>query len=136
MTTDQAALPRRHGRQPAAHRSRSRMRARSIATGEISDDGAARRSRIAEIRALIKQQEEIGLQAVTDGEFRRAFWHFDFLEHLDGVERVEADSGIHFKGGVGIPKALRVTGKIGFSGHPMIEHFRFLKDNADRARRR
>ena len=38
-----------------------------------------------EIRALIKRQEEIGLQAVTDGEFRRAYWHFDFLEHLDGV---------------------------------------------------
>src|SRR6478736_5209902 len=54
-----------------------------------------------EIRALIKKQEEIGLQAVTDGEFRRAFWHFDFLEHLDGVISIEADSGMNFKGGVG-----------------------------------
>src|SRR5829696_5886100 len=66
-----------------------------------------------EIRALIKRQEEIGLQAVTDGEFRRAFWHFDFLEHLDGVTSVEADSGMNFKGGIGITKALRVTAKVG-----------------------
>ncbi|MEE1655477.1 5-methyltetrahydropteroyltriglutamate--homocysteine S-methyltransferase [Microvirga sp. CF3062] len=86
-----------------------------------------------EIRALIKRQEEIGLQAVTDGEFRRAYWHFDFLEHLDGVTSVEADSGMNFKGGVGIAKALRVTGKVGFSGrHPMIDHFRFVKDNTGR----
>src|ERR671921_2855204 len=96
--------------------------------GEISDE-ALKEVEDREIRALIKKQEEIGLQAVTDGEFRRAFWHFDFLEHLDGVDSIEADSGLNFKGGVGIAKALRVTGKIGFSDHPMLEHFRFLKNN-------
>ncbi|MBM6581922.1 5-methyltetrahydropteroyltriglutamate--homocysteine S-methyltransferase [Microvirga sp. BT689] len=100
--------------------------------GEISD-AALKEIEDREIRALIKRQEEIGLQAVTDGEFRRAYWHFDFLEHLDGVTSVEADSGMNFKGGVGIAKALRVTGKVGFSGqHPMIDHFRFVKDNTDR----
>ena len=99
--------------------------------GEISDaDLKAVEDR--EIRAVIGRQEEIGLQAVTDGEFRRAYWHFDFLEHLDGVTSVEADSGMHFKGGIGITKALRVTGKVGFSGHPMIDHFRFVKDNTTR----
>lgn len=85
-----------------------------------------------EIVKVIRKQEEVGLQAVTDGEFRRAYWHFDFLEHLDGVESVDADSGMNFKGGVGIAKALRVMGPIGFSGHPMIEHFRFLQANTDR----
>ncbi len=100
--------------------------------GEISD-AALKEIEDREIRALIKRQEEIGLQAVTDGEFRRAYWHFDFLEHLDGVTSVEADSGMNFKGGVGIAKALRVTGKVGFSGHhPMIDHFRFVKENTDR----
>jgi 5-methyltetrahydropteroyltriglutamate--homocysteine methyltransferase len=100
--------------------------------GEISD-AALKEIEDREIRALIKRQEDIGLQAVTDGEFRRAYWHFDFLEHLDGVTSVEADSGMNFKGGVGIAKALRVTGKVGFSGqHPMIDHFRFVKDNTDR----
>ncbi|MFY8115034.1 MAG: 5-methyltetrahydropteroyltriglutamate--homocysteine S-methyltransferase [Rhabdaerophilum sp.] len=82
-----------------------------------------------EIKALIAKQEAVGLKGVTDGEFRRAFWHFDFLEQLDGVTSVEADSGMNFKGGVGIAKALRITGKVGFSGHPMIEHFTFLKAN-------
>ena len=99
--------------------------------GALSD-AALREIEDREIRALIKRQEEIGLQAVTDGEFRRAFWHFDFLEHLDGVTSVEADSGMNFKGGVGISKALRITGKVGFSDHPMIEHFRFVKDNTSR----
>jgi len=99
--------------------------------GEITDE-ALKAVEDQEIRALIKRQEEIGLQAVTDGEFRRAFWHFDFLEHLDGVTSIEADSGMNFKGGVGIAKALRVTGKVGFSDHPMIDHFRFVKENTSR----
>jgi 5-methyltetrahydropteroyltriglutamate--homocysteine methyltransferase len=98
--------------------------------GELSD-AALKEIEDREIRTLIKRQEEIGLQAVTDGEFRRAFWHFDFLEHLDGVTSIEADSGMNFKGGVGISKALRVTGKVGFSDHPMIEHFRFVRDNTN-----
>lgn len=96
--------------------------------GEI-DASALKAVEDAEIRKLIAKQEEIGLKAITDGEFRRAYWHFDFLEELDGVESINADSGMNFKGGVGITKALRVTGKVGFSGHPMIEHFRFLKDH-------
>ncbi|HEX2509162.1 MAG TPA: 5-methyltetrahydropteroyltriglutamate--homocysteine S-methyltransferase [Microvirga sp.] len=99
--------------------------------GEIPDEDL-RAVEDREIRAVINRQEEIGLQAVTDGEFRRAYWHFDFLEHLDGVTSVEADSGMHFKGGIGITKALRITGKVGFSGHPMIDHFRFVKDNTTR----
>ena len=41
-----------------------------------------------EIRKIIKRQEDIGLEAITDGEFRRAFWHYDFLEGLDGIEMV------------------------------------------------
>ncbi len=85
-----------------------------------------------EIRTLTRKQEETGLEAVTDGEFRRAYWHFDFLEHLDGVTSVDLDSGMNFKGGFGINKALRVTGRIGFSNHPMIEHFRFLARNTGR----
>lgn len=95
------------------------------ARGEI-DDAALRAVEDAEIAKLVERQEAVGLQAVTDGEFRRAYWHFDFLEGLDGVETVAADSGMNFKGGVGIAKALKVTGRVGFSGHPMLEHFRFL----------
>lgn len=104
--------------------------------GEITD-AALNEVEDREIIGLIRQQEQVGLQAVTDGEFRRAYWHFDFLERLDGVTAVDLDSGMNFKGGVGINKALRITGKVGFnkvasSGHPMVEHFRFLARNTNR----
>jgi 5-methyltetrahydropteroyltriglutamate--homocysteine methyltransferase len=79
------------------------------------------------IQAVIAKQESIGLRGVTDGEFRREFWHIDFLAGLEGVESYQAERGIQFKGGETKPKGLRVTGKIGFNGHPMIEHFRFLQ---------
>lgn len=83
-----------------------------------------------EIKKLIARQEEIGMRAATDGEFRRSMWHYDFLEKLDGVEAFVSEQGIAFKGGIATKaKGLRVTGKLGFSGHPMIEHFRFLKEN-------
>jgi len=95
-------------------------------------DAALREVEDREIVALIRKQEQIGLQAVTDGEFRRAYWHFDFLEHLDGVTAVDLDSGMNFKGGVGINKALRITGKVGLTNHPMVEHFRFLARNTSR----
>lgn len=89
-----------------------------------------------EIRGIIAKQEAIGLKAVTDGEFRRAFWHFDFLEELQGVTGTWGEpgaGGVAFQGAHTKPKVLNVTGKLGFSGHPMIEHFRFLKANTSRA---
>ena len=85
-----------------------------------------------EIRKVIRRQEEVGLEAVTDGEFRRAFWHYDFLEELDGVQGVWLDQGVQFKGAQLKPKGLRIVGKIGFSSHPFIEHFRFVKENTSR----
>jgi 5-methyltetrahydropteroyltriglutamate--homocysteine methyltransferase len=81
----------------------------------------------AEIIKLVAEQEALGLQAVTDGELRRAWWHYDFLAGLDGVEMVEVAQGIQFAGVQTKAEAPRVTGKIGFSSHPMIGHFEFLK---------
>ena len=97
--------------------------------GEISADDLAAAEDIA-IVAAIHKQESVGLSGVTDGEFRRAFWHFDFLEALEGVESYEAGQGIQFKGGQTKPKGLRVVAKIAApERHPMVEHFRFLKDH-------
>ena len=85
----------------------------------------------AAIERIIARQAGVGLRSATDGEFRRAMWHFDFLEGLDGVESFHAAHGIAFKGGIETQaKGLRVTGKIGFSGHPMLDHFRFLRERA------
>src|SRR5262245_3965538 len=80
-----------------------------------------------EIEEIIRKQEEIGLKLATDGEFRRAYWHFDFFSMLDGIELYELDHGIQFQGVQSKPQSIRITGKIGFSNHPMVEHFKFLK---------
>ncbi len=80
-----------------------------------------------EVEKLIKKQEEIGLQLATDGEYRRSWWHFDFFGMLDGVEIYELDHGIQFHGIQTKPLSVRVKGKIDFSNHPFLEHFKFLK---------
>ena len=82
-----------------------------------------------EIDKVIRRQEAIGLRSVTDGEFRRAFWQIDFLERLDGVESYIGERKVKFQGPQPKPVLLRVNGKLGFSGHPMLEHFRFLKNH-------
>jgi 5-methyltetrahydropteroyltriglutamate--homocysteine methyltransferase len=94
------------------------------------DETALRAIEDREIATVVSRQQGIGLRAVTDGEFRRSMWHFDFLERLDGVEGFAAPQGIQFKGVQTKPKGLRVVGKVDFSGHPMIEHFRFVKGHA------
>ncbi|MGE0566253.1 MAG: 5-methyltetrahydropteroyltriglutamate--homocysteine S-methyltransferase [Pseudolabrys sp.] len=80
-----------------------------------------------EIEKIIKKQEEIGLQLATDGEFRRSWWHYDFFGMLDGVEIVEGKTGIQFQGVLTKPHVIHIKSKIGFSNHPMLEHFKFLK---------
>ena len=83
-----------------------------------------------EIAAVIKKQEDVGLKSITDGEFRRAFWNYDFLGALDGAEAYLGERKIKFEGVNPRPMMMRVTGKLGtFSGHPMLEHFKFLKEH-------
>src|SRR5580658_5721157 len=112
---------------PAALREARQRRAK----GEITADAL----KVVEGRAIediIKRQEAVGLQAISDGEFRRSWWHLDFLWGLDGVERHVMDTGIAFAAVTTRNEGVQVTGKIGFSGHPMIEHFKFLKANTSR----
>jgi 5-methyltetrahydropteroyltriglutamate--homocysteine methyltransferase len=85
-----------------------------------------------EIEAAIEKQEAVGLQSITDGEFRRSWWHLDFLWGLDGVERHVMDGGIAFAAVTTRNEGTRVTGKLGFSGHPMLDHFKFLKAHTQR----
>jgi 5-methyltetrahydropteroyltriglutamate--homocysteine methyltransferase len=85
-----------------------------------------------EIERVIKKQEEVGLQAVTDGEFRRSWWHLDFLWGLDGAERYVMDQGIAFQGIQTRAEGARIVGKVGFSNHPMLAHFKFVKDHTKR----
>lgn len=100
-------------------------------TGEI-DAAALKAVEDREIARVIAMQEEVGLQAVTDGEFRRSWWHLDFLWGLDGVERHTMESGVAFAGVSTRAEGARVDGKIDFSGHPMIDHFAFVKAHTNR----
>ena len=83
-----------------------------------------------EIERLVAKQQELGLSAVTDGELRRSWWHLDFLWGLDGIAEHHADFGIGFVGATPRTAGVRVDGKIGFSGHPMLAHYRFLHERA------
>ncbi|GKV67519.1 5-methyltetrahydropteroyltriglutamate--homocysteine methyltransferase [Sporosarcina sp. NCCP-2716] len=82
-----------------------------------------------EIKRIVNKQIEVGLQAVTDGEFRRRFWHTDFLEHLTGVEGYIPEHGYQFKGEETERYNVRVTGKISFPpDHPHIQDFIEFKE--------
>ena len=84
-----------------------------------------------EIEKVIRKQEDVGLRSVTDGEFRRAFWNYDFLGRLNGVEAYLGERKIKFQGRQPKPMMLRVIGKLGADGaHPMIEHFKFVAAHA------
>jgi len=83
-----------------------------------------------EIEKIVKKQEEVGLKLATDGEFRRSWWHFDFFGMLDGVEIAELDHGIQFQGVQTRHLTPRIVGKLGFSDHPMLAHFKFLKSRS------
>ena len=96
-----------------------------FAKGEI-DAATLKAVEDREIERVIKNQEDIGLQSITDGEFRRSWWQLDFLWGLDGIEKHVMEQGVAFAGVTTRNEGLKVTGKIGYSGHPMLEHFKFV----------
>src|SRR5512143_4077277 len=96
------------------------------------DDAALKAVEDREIERVIKRQEEVGLQSITDGEFRRSWWHLDFLWGLDGIEKHIMDTGVAFAAVTTRNEGLKVTGKVGFSHHPMIDHFKFVAAHTKR----
>lgn len=103
-----------------------------FAKGEIT---AAELQRIEslEIGTAVQRQKQNGLRLATDGEFRRAWWHFDFLKALDGCA-IRKTEGAVVAGRVTSGESIRVTGKLDFPpDHPMLEHFKLLKDRCDLA---
>ena len=110
---------------PAALKEAREKRAR----GEISAD-TLKQVEDREIDNVIRHQETVGLHSVTDGEFRRVSWNYDFLEQLENVESYVGERKIKFTSGGPQPRPilLRVIGKLGgYKPHPMIEHFKYLK---------
>ena len=96
------------------------------ANGEISDV-ELHAAEDAAILDVIAKQAAVGLQSATDGEFRRAMWHFDFLERLDGVEWFQAITGSRSRAASKPRRRVCASSaRSGSSSHPMLEHFRFL----------
>ncbi len=83
------------------------------------------------IREVVRLQQEVGLQGITDGEFRRASWHMDFLYQIGGVRKVPQNITVHFHSDQGDvdfkPSGLRVEGKLRLDGCIFGDHFEFLK---------
>jgi 5-methyltetrahydropteroyltriglutamate--homocysteine methyltransferase len=97
-----------------------------FAAGKI-DRAALRAIEDVAIIDLIAKQKEAGILAITDGETRRAWWHFDFMENLGGAEGYEAGEGIPFKGITTKPHNVRVVDRVHFNAnHPHLEDFKFL----------
>jgi 5-methyltetrahydropteroyltriglutamate--homocysteine methyltransferase len=112
-------------RPPALLKAREDFKAGSIDADELRgvEDEA--------IRDVVRKQEEVGLQSATDGEFRRASWHMDFIYALDGISRASDDMVVHFRnaeGGIDFtPAALKVDGKLGVGETIFGDDFAFVR---------
>jgi len=93
--------------------------------GEVGAE-ALRAAEDAAIRDAVAKQEAIGLQGITDGEFRRDWWHLDFLSRFEGVT-LQANPGPKFGGTEEQPPIPTVTGRVRCAGPIMVEDFAFLK---------
>ena len=101
---------------------------KAVAEGDRDAIAAQRDVEDQAISDAIRKQEQLGLKVVTDGEYRRSFWHYDFMEMLNGLELEERDEpGIQFAGVKIRPIFPVIRGKVDFpDDHPMLEHFRFV----------
>ena len=97
----------------------------AVKEGKLSQEGL-HKIEDREIRNLVEKQVEVGLKAVTDGEFRRSWWHLDFMWGLDGVEKSATESGLAFNGIETRKESASITGKIDFSTHPFVEDYNYL----------
>lgn len=97
-----------------------------FAAGAI-DAGALRAVEDEAIRDLVAKQKAAGLHVITDGEFRRSYWHLDFMWGLQGIERRTSRTGYQFHDEETTADTAVVTGKISGKSHPFVEHFKFVK---------
>ena len=84
-----------------------------------------------EITKLVAKQKELGYHVITDGEFRRTFWHLDFMWGLDGVAHENTGGGVKFDAELAVLDDTYLVGKIKAKAHPFVEYFKFLKQFED-----
>ena len=84
------------------------------------------------ITELVSKIKELGYHVITDGEFRRATWHLDFMWGFDGIGHTPTKTGLPFHGEAAMVDDTYIVGKIGLTGeHPFVDHFRFVKTEND-----
>lgn len=84
-----------------------------------------------EIIKVVAKQKELGYHVITDGEFRRTFWHLDFMWGFEGVEHQATGNGVKFNDELAILDDTYLVGKIKAKAHPFVEYFKFLKQFED-----
>ena len=84
-----------------------------------------------EITKVVAKQKELGFHVITDGEFRRTFWHLDFMWGFEGVEHQHTGKGVQFNGVLAVLDDTYLVGKIKPKQHPFVEYFKFLKQFED-----
>ena len=84
-----------------------------------------------EVVKVVKKQKELGYHVITDGEFRRTFWHLDFMWGLEGVEHKNTGNGVRFNTELAVLDDTYLVGKIKAKAHPFVEYFKFLKQFED-----
>jgi methionine synthase II (cobalamin-independent) len=85
----------------------------------------------AEITKVVAKQKELGYHVITDGEFRRLFWHLDFMWGFEGVEHRATGGGVQFHGELAVLDDTYLVGRIRAKQHPFVDYFRFLKQFED-----
>ena len=83
------------------------------------------------ITELVKKQKELGYHVITDGEFRRATWHLDFMWGFNGVGHKHTETGLPFHGEAAMIDDTYLTGKVSVDHHPFVDHFKFVKQFED-----
>ena len=84
-----------------------------------------------EITKVVAKQKELGFHVITDGEFRRTFWHLDFMWGFEGVEHENTGNGVRFDAELAVLDDTYLVGKIKAKPHPFVEYFKFLKQFED-----
>ena len=84
-----------------------------------------------EITKVVAKQKELGFHVITDGEFRRTFWHLDFMWGFEGVDHEATGRGVPFNGELAVLDDTYLVGKVKAKAHPFVEYFKFLKQFED-----
>ena len=84
-----------------------------------------------EITKVVAKQKELGFHVITDGEFRRTFWHLDFMWGFEGVAHENTGNGVRFNAELAVLDDTYLVGKIKAKAHPFVEYFKFLKQFED-----